>query len=135
MNKIRESIRKKPINFILIAMVLVLYILNNSFLKSVKNSVMHYFFVCYFNDLICPLLLLGYSNILLLTVGHELRKIQHILLFCSATSFVWEFIAPIFKRSSVTDYGDILCYLCGGIIYWWIMRVWSYFEKEEDLYD
>lgn len=136
MIKIKESIKKKPINLVLVILVLILYVSNNAVFKNIESPIMQYFFVCHFNDLICPLLLLGYSNILLITIKLELKKLLNILLFCSVASFVWEFVAPFFKKSSITDYIDILCYIGGGFIYWLILEIDSYFKaKGERLYD
>lgn len=125
MNRIKvllNVIRKKPINLVLICVVGVLYMLNNNFLKSSSPDTVRWFFISYFNDLICPLLFFSYVNILLLTKNLELSRLRHIIPFCVVVSVVWEFGAPLFKPSSTTDFLDIVCYFKGSISYWWILK-------------
>lgn len=122
MKKIVCSIKNRPINLWLMLMVAALYLINNCYLKIYAPQAIRWFFICYFNDLICPLLFFGYVNILLLTKGKELSKLKLILLFGLLVSIVWEYGAPILKESSITDIGDIGCYLIGSILYWWILK-------------
>jgi hypothetical protein len=41
------------------------------------------------------------------------------------SSFVWEFIAPIFKPNSISDPIDILFYFIGTMVYWIIYKMWN----------
>lgn len=52
MKKIITSIKQKPINLILIVIVLFLYTLNNLFLKKYTQGIIQLFLRCHFNDLI-----------------------------------------------------------------------------------
>lgn len=56
MSLIIKSIRKRPLNIILIQLVIVAYLINNLFFKVYTSGAVQQFFICYFNDLICPLL-------------------------------------------------------------------------------
>lgn len=132
MVRIIISIKKKPINLMIMIFVFILYLTNNLLLKKIGPSFLKYFFVCHFNDLLCPSLLLGYSNILLLTIGKELKKLHHILMFCLAASIVWEFVAPVFKKTSITDWFDVVCYLLGGIIYWTILQIHLFLMQRKE---
>ena len=125
MKKIVESAKKRPINLVLIGLVICAYWLNNSFLKVHSEGIVQMFLICYFNDLICPLFFFSYANLLLLTVKKEIRKLWVVISISICTSFVWEFVAPFIKPSSTTDPLDILCYVTGGIVYWAILH----FEK------
>ena len=129
MKKILLSIKLKPVNLILIISVLILYLSNNVYLKNHTNGSMQKFFVCYFNDLICPLLFFSYSNILLICVSKELKKLKWIMLMGLCTGLVWEFFAPVIKPSSVTDVIDLICYLLGTFLYWYIMKLVDYIRK------
>jgi hypothetical protein len=122
MKKIRESIKENPKDAILLVLIPVLYFTNNSVIKAHTAGLLHIFFVCYFNDLMAPLFLLSYSNILLWTVNKRCLKLKYIVAFCLTAGFVWEFLAPCFKEGSVTDPLDLLCYVLGGILYWGIMH-------------
>lgn len=129
MKKILLSIKLKPVNFMLIISVLILYLSNNLYLKNHTNDSMQNFFVCYFNDLICPLLFFSYSNILLICVNKELKKLKWIMLMGLCSGLVWEFFAPVIKPSSVTDVKDLMCYILGTFLYWCIIKLVDYIRK------
>ena len=122
MEKIRKSIAKTPMDLIVILVIAALYLLNNNIFKQNTTGILREFFICYFNDLMAPMFLLAYSNILLGTKGKRLCNIKHILPFCLCAGCIWEFLAPIIKQGSVTDPCDIIAYLFGGIIYWIIEK-------------
>lgn len=113
---------KMPINGILICVVLVLYSANNWVFKKVTDGWVQYFFQCYFNDCICPLFFLSYSNILLLTTGRKWVSLKSILIVCIGCGLIWEFIGPILKEASTTDVWDIVCYVGGGLLYYGLTK-------------
>lgn len=80
MKKIILSIRREPINLILILTVLLLYMFNNLFLKTHTHGLIQMFFICHFNDLICPLFFIGYSNLLLGCLNKKIKKLSRIML-------------------------------------------------------
>jgi hypothetical protein len=70
--------------------------------------------------------ILAYTNLLFVTVGREkytLRRLAMILAFTFIVGLFWEFITPIYRKGSTTDYVDILAYMVGGATYWMIMHV------------
>ena len=95
-----------------------LYLSNNFVLKEISAGVVNYFFVCYFNDLICPFGFVSYTNMMLFFINKKIEKFHHVLIFCFLCGLVWEFIAPLLKESSVTDPCDLFCYCAGGAVYW-----------------
>ena len=99
------------------------FILNNLIFKKISTGILYYFFTGYFNDLLCPLFFVSYANIMLSFIQKEIVKLQHILLFCFIAGLFWEFIAPLMKKTSVTDFFDLLCYCIGGFLYWVISIV------------
>ena len=123
MKKLRESIRKRPINLVLLLGVLGLYFLNNLYLKAHLDGWLQTFFVCFFNDLMCPLFFFSYANMLLLTINKEWHRLWFICLIGICVSFVWEFFAPVIKPTSTTDPLDILCYMVGSVVYWAILHL------------
>jgi hypothetical protein len=122
LNKLISLIRASPIDGALLILIPCLYSVNNAIFKKIANGYLYSFFNFYFNDLICPLFLLAYSNILLLTVGKGIRRLHLILLFLFFCGAFWEFISPKFIKSSVADCNDMLFYICGGFVYWIIFR-------------
>ena len=90
------------------------------------------FFVCYFNDLMCPFFFLSYVNLLLLTDNKEITGLGALLLAASAAGLVWEYVAPLLKEGSVTDHGDMICYIAGAAGYWGILTFSRRAEKHAD---
>lgn len=84
-----------------------------------------YIYGGYFNDLICPLFFLSYCNILLLSIGKEIKKLHWLLLFIFCVGPVWEFVTPLLKETSVTDVFDLVCYLVGTIFYWFVLKIYQ----------
>lgn len=125
LKKLRQSLKKMPINGILIVVITLLYFVNNYILKKHTIGFLNYYFICYFNDLICPLFFLSYVNMLLITIGKKITKLMCILFICVLTGVVWEFFAPFIKNSSTTDFCDIVCYILGGVLYYFIISIWS----------
>ncbi len=123
MKAILKSIKKNPVDSVLMSVVVVLYLLNNHFLKYNTSGIINVFFKCYFNDLMAPCFLLAYTNIFLDTIEKRLQKIKQIIPFCLCAGLVWEFFTPLIKSSSVTDLFDIVSYLIGGTIYFIIDRI------------
>lgn len=124
-NKIICGIKNKPENIILLSLSVVFYFFNNCYLKTHTTGFYNTFFICYFNDLICPLFFLPYTNLLLFVIEKEISRFYQILLVCIFCGVIWEYFAPILKPSSTTDMFDILCYVSGGIIYLFIQKAVS----------
>ena len=120
---IKNILKKNQIDFFLVISTASFYLLNNFIFKKTSTGISYYFFVCYFNDLICPLGFVAYVNIALSFISKRLEKLYQILIFCFVCGLVWEFVAPLLKESSVTDFYDLLCYCIGGILYWIIKIV------------
>lgn len=104
-------------------MTAIIYLINNYFLKSYTSGILNYFCICYLNDLICPLLLLSYSNILLLAVHKEINTFTEAVFICFLCGLVWEFLTPVLKSNSTTDLFDIFCYCLGGMMYISIQKI------------
>ena len=120
-----DVIRKRPINLLLIIFVCICYEVNNKFLKNNTEGLLNHFLICYFNDLLCPLLLLSYCNMLLLTKEKELNRLIYIIGFIFLAGLIWEFVAPLIKTSSVCDVIDLLCYVIGGVFYWALLKIYT----------
>lgn len=97
---------------------LLMYCINQAFLKPNTYGAIGYFCRCYFNDLVCPLFFLAATNMMLGLVGNRIQGFRRILVFGLFMSLFWEYIGPLINKNSVSDPIDILFYLIGTGIYW-----------------
>ena len=119
---LRASIQSKPINVYLICVVAMLYVVNNNIFKQNTSGFVRYFFTSYFNDLLCPILLLAFANLLLMSQNYELKQLKWIVFVCFLSGMYWEYITPLYMPASTSDVIDIVVYLSGACIYWLIYR-------------
>ena len=117
----------KRANIIIILFCLSLYIINNYIIKRIEN-VFQDFFICWFNDLLAPILVLAYINFRF-GDNHKLNSLLTVLLLCTVFCAVWEIGGLIIKQNSTFDPLDIACYYIGGLIYYFAMRVYNYIKK------
>lgn len=130
----------KKISYILLNCLIlfvgsILYWLNNKYIKGSFVGCINNFFICYFNDIICPLVLLPLTNLFLLLyialckkvflisvlfldkIEYGIYHLTHIVGYCLLCGIYWEFIYPINHVDSTSDINDLVCYLIGGVNY------------------
>ncbi len=109
-------------DFIVILSVAMLYSLNNLIFKDASGGGARAFFVSHFNDLICPFGFFSACNFLVGFLGRRLTKLMEILPIILAAGFVWEFVTPFVKDTSVADAVDFYCYVIGALLYWLMLE-------------
>lgn len=113
------------INAYLLLTSIILYVINQLFLKVYFSFfILHY----YLNDFIAMILLLSFSNFLLIKFRFNqycLDDFLRIHFFALAVGLFWEFITPIYRSNSTTDVIDLLIYLFSGSIYYTIYKLHS----------
>lgn len=118
----KKNNKNIPIDILLILLTSILYIVNKAVLKHIFNGVYRYFFVCYFNDLICPLFFLSYANLLLMIVKKNIKSFKDILFLIVPAGLVWEYLAPFLNPSATADVYDLLCYFAGSVLYYFFIK-------------
>jgi hypothetical protein len=103
----------------------ILHLMNVLVFLKINNSSLHYFFSGYFDDLLAPILLLSYVNLILSIYNKKIYTLRYLILFILLVSIVWEYLVVYIKPDSVSDPLDILCYILGTIIYWIIHTKWN----------
>lgn len=109
-------------NFFIFIISVVLHVLNVFIFSNINNSTLNYFFSCYFDDLLAPLLLFSYINILLSFYNKKIYSLKYLIIFILLVSIVWEYLIGFIKPNSVSDPIDILAYVLGTLIYWIIHK-------------
>lgn len=111
-------------DFVIIIIGFFCYFLNRFWLKEmVKTPYLGYFLRCHFNDFLAGILFLAcynffHSRFFRATFHHDtLLVVLSISLFCG---IMWEYVLPFLFKKGVSDFGDIIAYLCGGMMYYFI---------------
>ena len=117
-NTLFDAVDKRKINYYSMLVVAVIYILNKEYFALHTEGWIRYFCKCYLNDLICPFFVFGFSQILLIWAGYEIRKFKYYISISVLMGIIWEYFAPIINPKSVTDVHDIFCYMLGTFFYY-----------------
>lgn len=81
---------------------------------------MRWFLISYFNDILAGIFISAYTNLCLSYISMSLTSLWKIEVFVVGCGFVWELLAPFFKSTAVTDFWDLIAYMFGGLIFWFI---------------
>ncbi len=81
---------------------------------------------CYFNDIIGSITFVSIMNMLCI-IGkyHEICKLFYIETIMLAAGLFWEYVTPLFRKNTTSDFFDLFAYLFGGFLYWVISRIIS----------
>ena len=115
-------LENNKLDLVCIVVAFVVYFFNRFVLKSATTGNVKYFCKNHLNDLVCPLFFLGISQIVLKLIHIRLEKLISILSLTIAGAFVWEVIGPWLNPQSVGDPIDVLCYVAGGLVYYFLNR-------------
>lgn len=105
-----------------IEVVAVLYLINQSVKNNVNVEFIGSFLRCYFNDIICGIAFPAYCDLLLRTKNKSLDKLWKIVLLLFICGIAWEIVPVIFFNHGVSDVFDIVCYIVGGMLYYFIQK-------------
>ncbi len=111
--------QKKDLLFFTIP--LILFQLNEMIKADVQIPVLGYLLQCHFNDYLGGISFAAYLNFVLSLsnwTSFQLTKIRHFLVAGLLCGFFWELITPIFMKSSIGDFWDIVAYILGMLTYW-----------------
>lgn len=99
------------------------YLLNRLVLQPITSGWLHWFLVCYANDLFAGLAMVAWTDLLLelgrLPPIRSWRQTVPLLFLCG---LVWEVLAPMWKPGAVFDPWDFLAYQVGGILWLLLAR-------------
>lgn len=108
------------IDIIIVTCIFVLYITNNKIIKKTEIT----FFLNYFNDCMCPIFLLAFTNIIMWFNGKYISRLWQMLLLIGLCGIFWEFYS--LNKNSVADPMDMICYLVGAMGYWGLKKIFTY---------
>lgn len=98
-----------------------LYVLNRFWLKhAIQLPIVSYILKCHFNDWIGGICIIAYVNIVLANSKYShcrIQKIGSVALCGLMCGILWEYVFPVFYHRGVSDLGDVIAYVIGGMTY------------------
>lgn len=110
-------------NIIILFITLILVLINRKIKFYITVPYIRWFMVCYFNDMVGAITFVSYCNEVFRrykSIVTSLWKIEILLCMCG---MFWEYVTPLFRKDTISDPCDIIAYLIGGIIYWYLLKV------------
>lgn len=106
------------INIILLLLAGSFYPLNRLVLQTMTDGWLHWFLVCYANDIFAGAAIVAWTD-LLLDWGrlHPIRSWKQTFLLLLVCGLVWETLAPLWKAGAVFDLWDFAAYQAGGFLW------------------
>lgn len=98
--------------------------LSNKFdIFSIGYPTLHFFMKCYFNDILGTA---GFLLLISIALTFQIKRpiqinILHVVLFTLLCGTFWEYITPLYRSETVSDPLDIIAYLIGALIFWYIL--------------
>lgn len=91
------------------------------------ESIAAYVAQCHLNDLLGGLAFMCYANILISLVKPEVRfkTLKATIIFMTLCGIFWEYVAPLFIVASTSDPFDILAYVLGATLYWYLSTTFA----------
>jgi hypothetical protein len=123
LDMIKTSFKNSLQDVVIFCICLMMYGLNELFFKKIAIPFQS-FFTGYFNDLLAPIFLLSYTNILLKIFLKKIYLNFIVLsIFILTVGCFWEFITPFYKNST-SDLNDLITYYIGFLLYWFFRRLY-----------
>ena len=121
---------KKELKIIIVCMII--YTINRLLKKYINIPILGYLCKCYVSDFICGIVFCSYVNLVLIKGGYKtITKYYQIFILIFFSGILWEYFFPIFISYSVSDKYDLLAYILGGTVYYFIKkRKWFIYEKK-----
>ena len=110
-------------NIFMMVSTLILYCFNQKYKTQIEQRQLNFFMNCYFNDIIGSITFLSNCNLVFIFNKKYMVKITHILTLILLCGIFWEYITPLFRKNTISDYYDLLAYTTGGFLYWVINKL------------
>ena len=108
---------------IAVSIAMLLYIVNRFWLKHLKVPYIDYLLKNHFNDFIGGFVFPAYVNLVLVLSGRNpINNFGVLVLFMLGVSVIWEFVFPQFLSYSTSDILDVVAYMLGTLLYYFVMK-------------
>ena len=110
---------RRKTDVLVFVIVIVLHTINQVIKTHVDIEPLGYLLRNHFNDFLAGIAILAYIN-LVLSFSKWNARIENPLIILAIgflCGMFWEFVVPIFKKDSVSDWWDVLSYMVGAEVY------------------
>lgn len=111
------------LNLALLLLAGLFYLANRLVFQTIIGGWLHWFLVCYANDLFAGLAIVAWTDLLLdwgrLPPIRSWKQTVPLLFVCG---LVWEVLAPLWKAGAVFDPWDFVAYQAGGLLWLLLAR-------------
>lgn len=115
-----EKLKKE--SKILIAAMLI-YFINRLIKNYIEIPIIGYLIKCHVNDFLGGIVFCAYVNVILIWgKRREIKKYYQTFIMILTVGLIWEYVFPIFLKYSVSDVFDVLSYVLGGTVYYFIKK-------------
>lgn len=113
------------INAIIFSISVFLYLLNRVLLKDITEGLVHWFLVCYWNDITGAIAFSAYAHSIIFYYSKKEIHVCVLFTILLVCGIFWEIVTPMFRKNSVCDFWDIIAYEFGGVIYYVTNKIWK----------
>ncbi len=96
-------------------------IINKTKIVIVENEYIKCFLNSYLNDILGSIIFMLYLSIVLSFLNIKFTiKLIHVELTALISGLLWEYLTPLYRNDTVSDPFDLLAYMAGGLLFWYI---------------
>lgn len=112
-NRIKAIIFAIGLSTICIINKVKIIIVENEYIKCFLNS--------YLNDILGTIVFMLYLSIVLSFLNIKFTiKLIHIESTVLISGLLWEYLTPLYRSDTVSDPFDLLAYIGGGLLFWYV---------------
>ena len=102
---------------------MLIYCINRVLKRYINIPVIGYLCKCHLNDFIGGIVFCAYFNLILIAFERQtINKYYQIFIIILCTGIIWEYVFPIFLNYSISDIYDVLAYILGATVYYFIKK-------------
>lgn len=121
---------KKELKIIIICMII--YTANRLLKNYIDVPILGYICKCHLNDLLGGIVFCAYVNVILIKSNKKtLTKYWELFIMIFSVGIIWEYVFPLILSYSVSDPFDVIFYILGATVYYFInlvnkekMKIW-----------
>ena len=101
----------------------IICLINKSGFFALENRHIKWFFSGYLNDILGSVIFLLYLCLVQSFLKRKyIFRFVHIVIITFFCGILWEYLTPVYRPDTVSDPWDILAYMFGGVLFWYVFN-------------